>query len=79
MHLLTGIPWEIDYLAWDQGGIGKYLFFLGLEGFLYFGIVFLIESQLFGQLKHHYARQKYKKSQNLIYSQGGQKAGIEVS
>lgn len=32
-----------NYLAWETPGIGRYLIFMALEGFLFFGIVLFIE------------------------------------
>ncbi|XP_072041416.1 phospholipid-transporting ATPase ABCA3-like [Amphiura filiformis] len=74
---VAGIPWETDYLAWGNGGIGVYLVFLGVGGFFYFGLVFLVESQLIGKIKHHYARKRYQKTDNLIYSESGRARGVE--
>ena len=34
---------QYNYLAWDNPGIGRYLIFLTLEGFIFFGIVLMIE------------------------------------
>lgn len=34
---------QYNYLAWDNPGIGRYLVFLTLEGFIFFGIVLMIE------------------------------------
>ena len=36
-----------DYLAWETPGIGRYLVFLVLEGFVFFAIVLLIEYKVF--------------------------------
>ncbi|XP_041362406.1 phospholipid-transporting ATPase ABCA3-like [Gigantopelta aegis] len=35
-----------DYLGWEANGIGRMLTFLTLQGFVYFSLVFLIESEL---------------------------------
>lgn len=36
-------PFEENYLAWDVPGIGRYLLFLGIQGLLYWALVFLVE------------------------------------
>lgn len=36
-----------NYLAWDNPGIGRFLIFLALEGFVFFGIVLMIEYRVF--------------------------------
>ncbi|KAL3853224.1 hypothetical protein ACJMK2_016780 [Sinanodonta woodiana] len=41
-----------NYLTWDSPGIGRYLVFMAMEGFVYFGIIFLIESGLLSRLKY---------------------------
>ncbi|KAL3853225.1 hypothetical protein ACJMK2_016781 [Sinanodonta woodiana] len=41
-----------NYLAWDSPGIGRYLVFMAIDGFVYFGIVFLIEYGLLARLKY---------------------------
>ncbi|KAL3853226.1 hypothetical protein ACJMK2_016782 [Sinanodonta woodiana] len=41
-----------NYLTWDSPGIGRYLVFMAIDGFVYFGIVFLIESGLLSRLKY---------------------------
>jgi len=38
---------ERNYLSWTTPGIGRYLIFLALEGFVFFGIVLMIESGYF--------------------------------
>lgn len=42
----TGICFRFqeNYLAWDYPGVGKYFFFMAMQGFLFFVILFLIES-----------------------------------
>lgn len=37
------IDYQDNYLAWDKGGIGKHLLFLGADGFVYFILLFYIE------------------------------------
>ncbi len=61
----------------EEGGIGLYLVYLAAEGFIYFGLVFLVDSQLFGQIRHHYARRRYMKSE-MVYSESRKNNGIEV-
>lgn len=40
------LEFETNYLAWANPGIGRYLVFLALEGFLFFFIVLIIEYEI---------------------------------
>ena len=39
-----------NYLAWETPGIGRYLIFMAIEGFVFFGIVLFIEYGVFRRL-----------------------------
>ena len=39
---------QYNYLAWENPGIGRYLVFLTMEGFIFFGIVMMIEYRVLG-------------------------------
>lgn len=41
-----------NYLAWNSPGIGRYLFFMLLQGFCYFGIVLSMEYNLFSRIRY---------------------------
>ncbi|XP_021358402.1 ATP-binding cassette sub-family A member 3-like [Mizuhopecten yessoensis] len=40
------IYYQNDYLSWDQGGIGRMLVFMFIQGVIYFNIILLLESGL---------------------------------
>ncbi|CAH1794818.1 unnamed protein product [Owenia fusiformis] len=44
------LDFQYNYLSWERNGIGRMLVFMGLQGFLYFAILFLMESQLLREL-----------------------------
>ncbi|KAL3853222.1 hypothetical protein ACJMK2_016778 [Sinanodonta woodiana] len=55
-----------NYLTWDSPGIGRYLVFMAMEGFVYFGIVFLIESGLLSRLKPSTAARDSRASMHTL-------------
>ena len=44
------VTYQSNYLAWADGGIGKYSVFMAMEGFLFMILVLLIESHTFERL-----------------------------
>ncbi|XP_070581084.1 phospholipid-transporting ATPase ABCA3-like isoform X2 [Ptychodera flava] len=43
-----GITYDESYIGWNEnGGIGRYLVFLAMEGIVYMALVFLVESKIF--------------------------------
>ncbi|XP_071943840.1 phospholipid-transporting ATPase ABCA3-like [Antedon mediterranea] len=40
------VVYQENYIAWEEGGIGRYLTFLAWEGVVYFAAVFIIDNKL---------------------------------
>ncbi|XP_076823215.1 phospholipid-transporting ATPase ABCA3-like isoform X1 [Clavelina lepadiformis] len=39
----AGFAFQVNFLAWEQYGIGKMVLFLAIQGFLFFAVLFMIE------------------------------------
>lgn len=46
------LKFQENYLAWEYPGIGRSVIFLTVEGFLYFGIVVLVEMGVFRRIQY---------------------------
>ncbi|XP_019627958.1 PREDICTED: ATP-binding cassette sub-family A member 3-like [Branchiostoma belcheri] len=43
------VTWTTNYLQWERNGIGRFLVFMAWEGVFFFGVLFLVESNLLRQ------------------------------
>ncbi|XP_071813575.1 phospholipid-transporting ATPase ABCA3-like isoform X2 [Apostichopus japonicus] len=55
------LKFQENYLAWEYPGIGRSVVFLFAEGFIYFGIVLLVEMGVFRKMKYLWKGRKNKK------------------
>ncbi|CAL4148549.1 unnamed protein product, partial [Meganyctiphanes norvegica] len=46
------VDWNENFLAWEKLGIGRYIFFMALEGCIFYLIISLIEIKLFSRLQY---------------------------
>ncbi|XP_033100067.1 ATP-binding cassette sub-family A member 3-like [Anneissia japonica] len=44
------VAYQKNYIAWGEGGIGRYLTFLAWEGVVYLGLVFMLDSKILRKL-----------------------------
>lgn len=52
LNFSTDLKFQENYLAWEYPGIGRSVIFLTVEGFLYFGIVVLVEMGVFRRIQY---------------------------
>ncbi|XP_066292809.1 phospholipid-transporting ATPase ABCA3-like isoform X1 [Branchiostoma lanceolatum] len=61
------VTWTTNYLQWERNGIGRFLVFMAWEGVFFFGLLFLVESNLLRQFWYFI---RPKKTPTLISSDG---------
>eukprot|EP00058_Branchiostoma_floridae_P010060 XP_002595548.1 hypothetical protein BRAFLDRAFT_117471 [Branchiostoma floridae] len=61
------VTWTTNYLQWERNGIGRFLVFLAWEGVFFFGLLFLVESNLLRQFWYFI---RPKKAPTAISSDG---------
>ncbi|XP_038064273.1 ATP-binding cassette sub-family A member 3-like [Patiria miniata] len=70
-----GISYEPDYLTWEGEGIGRYLVYLAVEGFVYMSLVFLVDSSLFKKVAPK-LRKAFCRRKALVYSEMNKVTGL---